>query len=85
MGGRGGYSGKYSGLDVSTLSRMLDRQETIMRNNSAARRLDPDSESDAVRRKGNAARKAYDAAFNEAKEIEAAMERAKKRKRAVPF
>lgn len=85
MGGRGGYSGKYSGVSEDTLSRMRARQENIMNQNRAGRLLDPNSSSAAVRRKAKAARKAYDAAFQEVQAIEKALAQAKKRKRAVPF
>lgn len=64
---------------------MLNRQESIMSSNRAGRMLDPNSSSAAVRRKANAARKAYEAAFHEAQEIEKALAKAKKRKRAVLF
>lgn len=85
MGGRGGYSGKYSNVSLSSLQSMLSRQENIMRENRIARQLDPNSSSSVVRRKQRMAEKAYNAAATEVEELKRAIEKAKKRKRAIPF
>lgn len=85
MGGRGGNSGKYSGIDSGTLLRIRGRYDDIMKRNRVAMGLDKNSKSSAVRRKQAAAERAYNAAFSEVQQIDRVLEKAKKRKRNMPF
>lgn len=85
MGGRGGNSGKYSGLSVDSLTRMQSHYQSIMNRNRNAMGLDKNSKSSVVRRKQAAAERAYNSAFSEVKEIDKALEKARKRKRNIPF
>lgn len=85
MGGRGGYSGKYSGQSVDSLTRIRDRYAEIMDRNRVAASLDSNSKSPAVRRRQRTAEAAYNKAEAEVKELDKAIERAKRRKKDVPF
>lgn len=89
MGGRGssGISGnKYSGLSVDTLQRRLSHYQQIVSRNQVKSQLDRNSSSATVRRVQAAAQRAISAADTEIAQIEAALERAKRRKRRdVPF
>lgn len=85
MGGRGGSSGKYSGMSVDSLTRARDRYAEIMHRNRTATSLNKNSSSSAVRRKQRAAERAYTAAEKEIQQIDRAISIAKRRKKNVPF
>lgn len=85
MGGRGGYSGKYSGLSVDSLTRTRIHYQSIMDRNRNKMLLDKNSKSATVRRHQAAAERAYNSAFSEVQQIDKALEKARKRKRNMPF
>jgi len=84
MGGRGSYSG-YASLPVSSLERMLSVQEAKMKEARFAHDTIKSNTSPVIARRIRSDTKKYEAAFSEAKKIEDALGRARKRKKVVPF
>ncbi len=78
MGGRGGYSGKYAGIDRGSLERMKSRYQSIADSNRVAATLDPNSPYSSIRRRQKAAAKALNNAVQEIIEINSALKYAKK-------
>lgn len=89
MGGRGSsgiIGGKYSGLSVDGLERQLSHYKAIVSRNEIKASLDANSKSAVIRRTQAAAARAVSNANAEIAQIEAALQRARKRRRRdVPF
>lgn len=87
--GKSGFNktgGKYNGLPVDTLQRQLSHYQEIVNRNYVNSTLNPNSTSARVRRVQMAAARAVSSANDEIAQIEAALQRAKKRKRRnIPF